>query len=144
MAFSEQCVRILQLLVVGKPDSFIQIRNAAFDLLRRGFQEFPPFICKRILAVQGFVDAAVYLRQLFRGKEGAGREKAGTDGEVPFGGLVTVGAATGAVVMALPKRSLVTDPFPGSKLRPVLGHVPGENNAVEFRQELVSFAEFFG
>lgn len=36
------------------------------------------------------------------------------------------------------------DPFPSDELCSVLSHMPGEDGAVELRQELETFAEFFG
>ncbi len=78
------------------------------------------------------MDAAIDLRQLFRGEEGAGREKAGAGGEVPLG------------VVALPQRGFVTDPFPSGGLRPIPSHAPGEDGAVELHQELETFAGSFG
>ena len=59
--------------------------------------------------------------------------------KVLFGGSISSAVTSDTVVMALPQRRPVMRPVPGDELRPIFGHVSGEDSPVELRQELVSF-----
>ena len=107
----------------------------------RAFQEVSPFVRERVFTVQRLVDAAVDLRQLILGKEGAGQEEAGADGEIPLGRLVAVGKSVRAIVVTLPQRSFVMNPFPGDELRAIAGLMPRQDGAVELCQELIAILQ---
>ena len=76
--------------LLGKGYPLIQIRDAMFDLLCGGLQALLPLICNGIGILQRFLDTAVDLRQLLRGKKGAAGDKAGADSKVLFGSCVAV------------------------------------------------------